>query len=129
MKNRIDKIKNFFSDEKFEDLDNKKVLNNINNVYNRAKEEFNMLKEKISNRLSYDKNKILLNIENFNKDSTKNFDYNSINLIEEKNKIQEKLEKDKSLINTKLSLTSSTYNEILKEREEEYKAIYEYLII
>jgi len=125
MKSRIDKIKNFYPDEKFENLDNKKLLNNIHNIYNRAKEEFNILNNKITDKLEYDKKKFLSNVDNYKKDVYKLIDDENINFIQNKKQIQEKIEKEKSQGKSALSLSASTYNEILKEREEEYKAIYE----
>jgi len=57
MKTRIDKIKNFCPREKFENLDNKKLMYNISIVFFRAKEEFNCLNKKITEKLAKDKNK------------------------------------------------------------------------
>lgn len=123
MKSRIDKIKNFYSDEKFENLDNKKLMNNINNVFTRAKEEFNILNNKIIEKLAKDKNKILLNVDACRKDFYKTFDDVNQEFLQGK-KMQEKLEKEKAHVKSGFGL-NSVYNETLKEREKEFKAIYE----
>lgn len=123
MKARIDKIKNFYSDEKLENLDNKKLMSNINNVFNRAKEEFNILNNKITDKLAKDKNKILSNVGAFSKNIYRTFDDANQDFLAGK-KIQEKLQKEKSHTKSGLGL-NTMYNETLKEREREYKAIFE----
>lgn len=124
MKSRIDKIRNFYPDEKFEDLDNKKIMNSINNVFNRAKEEFNILNNKITEKLAKDKSKILSNVGGYTKEFYKTFDDANQEFLRGK-KMQEKLEKEKTLVKSGLGL-NTMYNETLKEREREFKAIYEY---
>lgn len=124
MKNRIDMIKNFYPDEKFEDLDNKKLLNNINSVFCRAKEEFNVLNKKINDKLKSNKIKIFSNVESSRPDLNKPFDEASKNYSLGKQQIQQKI--DAGIVNKKSSFgMNSMYNEALREREKEFKAIYE----
>jgi len=123
MKSRIDKIKNFYPDEKFENLDNKKLMNSINNIFNRAKEEFNILNSKITEKLAKDKNKILSIAGGNRKDFCRTFDDVNPELMSGR-QMQERLDKEKPQINSSFGM-NTMYNETLKEREREFKAIYE----
>jgi hypothetical protein len=127
MKTRIDKIKNFCPQEKFDNLDNKKLMNNISNVFNRAKVEFNFLNKKITEKLAKDKNKVLSDVGAYTQDFYKTFDDANQELLQGK-KMQEKIEKGKAHIKSGFGL-NTMYNETFKEREKEFKAIYEYKII
>ncbi len=123
MKTRIDQIKNFYPYEKLENLDNKKLMNNINNVFNSAQEEFRILNNKITEKLAKDKNKIFENVDAYRKDFSKTYDDANEDLLQGK-KIQEKIEKEKAPVRSAFGLNTA-YNETLKEREKEFKAIYE----
>jgi hypothetical protein len=118
MKNRIDQIKNFFPDEKVENLDNKKLLNDINNVFNKSTEELNILNSKITKMLADENSKF-----NNAQEAIKN-NYNKIAIEEEKAKIKQQVELGKSEIK-KSNPVNFMYNQTIKERENEFKAIYE----
>lgn len=117
-------IKNFYPDEKLENLDNKKLLNNINSVFTRAKEEFTVLNKKINDKLKSNKIKIFSNVEGNRTDVNKPFDDGSKNYLLGKQQIQQKI--DSEIVNKKSNFgLNSMYNEALREREKEFKAIYE----
>lgn len=126
MKDRLTRIKNIYPDEKFENLDNKKILNNINNIYNKAREEFNFLTNRITEKLNIKKDKIF-NTSAY--DEVKENIYSNLDLAKdyyEKAKVQllDNIEKGKEQTKTYGSI-KDMYYETLKARQEEYKKIFE----
>lgn len=116
MKDRINRIKNLFPDEKYDNLDNKKLLEDINKIYDRSTEELNNFNNKII-RLLNENNKNFLNEE---KEKQIFNDYNK--------NYQMSLQDETERLNTNkpFNYQASRNYEILKEREEDFKAIYEY---
>ncbi len=111
MRDRILKIRNIFSDEKLENLDNQKLLKEINQIYQSSTNELKILNNKIKKK--YEKENNLFN------------NFHELNINEEKNqkislKIQIQKEKD-----TNKNKNLIMYNETLLERQKEYESIYE----
>lgn len=115
MKDRINRIKNLYPDEKYDNLDNKKLLEDINKIYDRSTEELNDFNNKIVKLLN-ENNKNFLNEE---KEKQIYNDYN-------KNYLMSLQDETERLNNNKpFNYEASRNYEILKEREEDFKAIYE----
>jgi len=113
MRNRLLKIRNIFSDEKLENLDNQKLIKEINHIYQSSTNELNILNNKI--KKIYKKENNLFN------------NYNELNIYEEKNQqfsshvqIEKETTANKSTKNKNLIM----YNETLLERQKEYESIY-----
>lgn len=106
MNDRILKIKNIYSEEKLNNLDNRKLLKEINNIYLSSTNEIKLLNDKIKRKLEKENNKINFQ-QNFPQDKQAQVQIG-------------KLKEDKNNNNANLII----YNETLIERQKEYESIY-----
>lgn len=105
MHNRILIIRNKYPEEKLDNLDNKKLLKEINNIYLSSTNEIKLLNNKIKRKADQE---ILRDSRN-------------LNPYEEKRQEMTQMKLNNKEKNTNLII----YNETLAERQKEYESIYE----